>query len=85
VTFPERGTTQPIVIVILELFRICWTFRDRGWYRRFPFLPLPPRNYLRWRMETAYGGKNLDNMRWKDIAAYARWRRELRLHGHDGH
>ena len=25
------------------------------WYRRFPFLPLPPRKYLAWRFQTAYG------------------------------
>ena len=73
------------MIVFLELIRICWTFRDRSWYRRFPFLPFPPRNYLRWRMETAYGDKSLRNMRWKDIAAYARWHRQLRLHGHNSH
>ncbi len=33
----------------------AWAFRDRRWYRRPPFLPLPARSYLRWRMETAYG------------------------------
>ena len=70
--------------ILLELIRICWTFRDRRWYRRFPFLPFPPRDYLRWRMETNYGDQSLGNLKWKDIAAYARWRRELRLRGHDG-
>lgn len=29
--------------------------RARRWYTRAPFLPLPPRAYLAWRMETAYG------------------------------
>lgn len=33
----------------------AWAFRARGWWKRPPFLPLPPREYLRWRMETAYG------------------------------
>ena len=70
--------------VLLELIRICWTFRDRRWYRRFPFLPIPPKDYLRWRMETNYGDKSFSNVRWKDISAYARWRRELRLRGQDG-
>jgi hypothetical protein len=37
------------------LLGAAWAFRDRRWYRRAPFLPLPPRDYLRWRMETAYG------------------------------
>lgn len=26
-----------------------------GWWRRAPFLPLPPRDYLRFRMVTQYG------------------------------
>jgi hypothetical protein len=29
--------------------------RARHWYSRAPFLPLPPRSYVAWRMETAYG------------------------------
>ena len=29
--------------------------RARAWYARAPFLPLPPRSYIEWRMETAYG------------------------------
>lgn len=41
--------------VIPHLVRAAWAFRARGWYRRAPFLPLPPRSYVRWRMETAYG------------------------------
>jgi hypothetical protein len=28
---------------------------ERRWYRRPPFLPLPPRTFLRWRLRTAYG------------------------------
>ena len=41
--------------VIPHLVRAAWAFRARGWYRRPPFLPVPPRSYVRWRMETAYG------------------------------
>ena len=37
------------------LLAMAWAYRARGWYRRFPFLPLPPREYLAWRNETAYG------------------------------
>jgi hypothetical protein len=37
------------------MLRTAWAFRARAWYRRVPFLPLPPRSYVRWRMETAYG------------------------------
>lgn len=38
-----------------HLVRAAWAFRARNWHRRAPFLPLPPRSYLRWRLETAYG------------------------------
>lgn len=41
--------------MILYLLRASWAFRARDWYRRAPFLPLPPASYLRWRLETAYG------------------------------
>ena len=44
-----------------------------------PFLPLPPKQYLQWRIETAYGDKGVKNLRWQDIVAYARWHRAMRL------
>ncbi|OLC74844.1 MAG: hypothetical protein AUH78_10245 [Gemmatimonadetes bacterium 13_1_40CM_4_69_8] len=59
----------------LDLVRLAWSFRARGWYRHPPFLPLPPREYLRWRMFTAYGDEAavppVD-----DVVNFARWRRE---------
>ena len=55
-----------------DLLRIAWRFRANGWYLRFPFLPLPSRKYVRWRMHTAYGDHDtvppLD-----DVVRYARW------------
>ncbi|HEX6939971.1 MAG TPA: hypothetical protein VF158_11205 [Longimicrobiales bacterium] len=39
----------------LLLLRAAWRFRARDWYRRAPFLPLPPAEYLEWRWHTAYG------------------------------
>ena len=41
--------------MIPHLLRAAWAFRARDWYRRPPFLPLPPVSYMRWRLETAYG------------------------------
>ncbi len=41
--------------LIPDLLRAAWAFRSRRWYRRPPFLPLPSRAYMRWRLETAYG------------------------------
>jgi len=59
----------------LDLLRLAWSFRARGWYRRPPFLPLPPPEYLRWRMFTAYGDEAAVPPL-EDIVRFARWRRE---------
>jgi len=59
----------------LDLLRLTWSFRARDWYRRPPFLPLPPRDYLRWRMLTAYGDEAAVPPV-EDVVRFARWRRE---------
>lgn len=41
--------------LVPHLLGTAWAFRKRGWWRTLPFLPLPSRSYVRWRMETAYG------------------------------
>lgn len=56
----------------VDLLRVAWRFRARGWYARFPFLPLPSRPYLRWRMVTAYGDPDIVPPA-EDIIRYARW------------
>src|SRR5438105_13675780 len=48
-----RALVRPQLAV--DLFRLAWSFRARDWYRRPPFLTLPPRDYMQWRMFTAYG------------------------------
>ena len=50
----------------------------RGWWRRPPFLPVPDRAYLAFRMQTAYGGDpppkypTVD-----DVLTYLHWCREF--------
>jgi hypothetical protein len=62
--------------VAADLLSLTWGMRSRRWYRTPPFLPLPPPEYLRWRMYTAYGDEDaLPPVR--DVLRYARWRREL--------
>jgi hypothetical protein len=56
----------------IDLVRVGWRFRARGWYARFPFLPLPSRPYVRWRMHTAYGDPDIVPPA-EDIIRYARW------------
>ncbi|HVH67468.1 MAG TPA: hypothetical protein VM716_06335 [Gemmatimonadales bacterium] len=68
-----RAAVNPRLAV--DLVRLAWSFRARGWYRRPPFLPLPPREYVRWRMFTAYGDEHAVPPL-ADIVRFARWRRE---------
>jgi len=60
--------------VALDLARLTWSFRARDWCRRPPFLPLPPRDYMRWRMLTAYGDEGAVPSV-EDVITFARWRR----------
>jgi hypothetical protein len=56
----------------VTLLRVAWRFRKRGWYKAAPFLPLPPREYVRWRMYTAYGDYDAVAPA-EDVERYARW------------
>ncbi|MEO8908714.1 MAG: hypothetical protein ABI408_00610 [Gemmatimonadaceae bacterium] len=58
--------------LVIDLFRVTWRFRPIGWYRTFPFLPLPDPAYLRWRMYTAYGDYEAVPTA-GEIERYARW------------
>jgi hypothetical protein len=68
-----RAVVNPRLAV--DLVRTAWAFRRRSWWRMPPWLPLPDREYLRWRMYTAYGDENaVPPLR--DVIGFARWRRE---------
>jgi len=41
------------------------------WWRRAPFLPVPPADYVRFRLETAYGSVTAPPPR--DLVAYIDW------------
>jgi hypothetical protein len=56
----------------IDLLRVSWRFRARGWWHRPPFLPIPDRTYLRWRMYTAYGEDDAIPSA-EDVIRYARW------------
>ena len=60
----------------LDLLRTAWAFRRRQWWVQTPFLPLPDRTYLRWRMYTAYGDEAAVPPS-EDVIRFARWRREV--------
>jgi hypothetical protein len=48
----------------------------RRWWARLPFLPVPDRGYIRFRMETAYGVSEPNARRADDLVAYLRWCRD---------
>jgi len=62
--------------VAADLVTAAWAFRRRDWYRRPPFLPLPPPEFLRWRMHTAYGDEHAVPPL-EDVLRFARWRRQF--------
>ncbi len=62
--------------VASDLVALAWSMRRRGWYREPPFLPLPPPEYVRWRMLTAYGDEHAVPPA-ADVVRLARWRRDL--------
>jgi hypothetical protein len=68
-----RALVNPRLAV--DLLRTAWAFRRRNWWKRAPFLPLPDRTYLEWRMYTAYAdGHAVPPL--EDVIRFARWRRE---------
>lgn len=49
-----------------------------GWYLRAPFLPFPPRKYLSWRLQTAYGvGRPSWDVVLRDVWQFGAWLAEL--------
>lgn len=48
-----------------------------GWWRRPPFLPLPAPDYLRFRLETIYGGEGDQAIEPADLLEYLRWCRDF--------
>ena len=58
----------------LDLLTIAWRFRRRDWLTRAPFLPVPSREYIAWRMYTAFGNADaVPSM--QNVISYARWAR----------
>ncbi len=72
-TLAVRAVIRPRLA--LDLLTAAWAFRRRGWWARPPFLPLPDRTYLRWRMYTAYADEDAVPPL-EDVVRFARWRRQ---------
>jgi hypothetical protein len=65
-----RALTRPRLLLLLPA--VGWRFRRRDWYRRWPFLPLPPAEYIAWRLHTAFGDEaTMPNAEQAEV--YLRW------------
>ena len=60
-------------IALVQLVHLAPT----GWWRRSPFLPLPDREYLRFRMQTQYGDPD-HVAEPQDLVTYLRWCRRIK-------
>ena len=49
-----------------NLIYYLWNVRRKNWIIRFPFLPIPPIDWMLWRMETAWGIQ-ATNFKLKDL------------------
>src|SRR5262245_48711507 len=66
----SRALTRPRLLLLL--LAVGWRFRRRAWYRRWPFLPLPPEDYIAWRLHTAFGDEaSMPNADQAEV--YLRW------------
>jgi hypothetical protein len=57
-----------------------FSLAKRGWWRRWPFLPLPDPAVIEWRVTTAYGRPDM-TLADDDLLSYLRWRRQVRGRG----
>jgi hypothetical protein len=70
-----RALVRPRLLA--NLVATGWRFRRRDWFRRPPFLPLPPHDYMRWRLHTAYGDEHGAPSA-GELEAYVRWSARMR-------
>ena len=63
--------------ILPAMLGAAWAFRSNKWYRSPPFLPLPSKAFMRWRMETAYG-RNATAIPSRDLERYLRWGSDMR-------
>ncbi len=61
-------------IALRQLFALA----APGWWRTPPFLPLPPPDYLRFRIATMYGGDGRGGFEPQALVDYLRWCRSAR-------
>ncbi len=59
-----------------EAVRSMWKFSRAGWWKTWPPLPLPPADYLAFRVQTHNGGTGHDGgFAPDDLVAFLKWGR----------
>lgn len=61
----------------IEAVRTAWAMRSRRWWSRQPRVPVPDRDYVRWRSYTAYGDPDASIVA-ADLKSFLRWRTGFR-------
>ncbi|MDK1018072.1 MAG: hypothetical protein QGD89_01525 [Actinomycetota bacterium] len=51
-----------------------FAFAPRFWWKRAPFLPLPDRSVMAWRVTTAFAHPDM-TLASSDVVSYLQWRR----------
>ncbi|MBG02341.1 MAG: hypothetical protein CL470_08735 [Acidimicrobiaceae bacterium] len=59
------------VVAVTQL----WHLRKKNWYKSFPFMPIPSKEYLQFRLLTAYGNEDPGEYIEKDLITYLKWSR----------
>ena len=65
-----------------RLLGAAWRFRRRDWFRHAPFLPLPSRAYMEWRLHTAFGDEQATPTA-DQLESYLEWTARMRDHQRD--
>ncbi|MDH3607033.1 MAG: hypothetical protein OER12_08550 [Acidimicrobiia bacterium] len=60
-----------------EAIRAFFAMTPAKWWRMSPFLPVPRRSYLNWRLQTAYGSAEVRPQP-VDIIRFLEWRKAQR-------
>lgn len=71
-----RSVLQVLIRPSLWLTAIgaLFAFARLGWWKNPPFLPIPDKAVIRWRVTTAYGQPNM-TLADEDLVSYLRWRK----------
>ena len=62
------------IVSLRQIFRLA----EDSWWRKYPFLPLPGRNYMRFRLLTQYGNLE-ESLTVRDVLTWLKWTGEFEM------